>query len=673
VSKKKQNILSFRNIDFYIFIFLIVSIPLAFWKGFDNSFDLVKSSVLKIVGGIFLISASIMILSGKKGSKNERNFIFEKSLDPYVLFFLITVMLSVIFSVNPYVSFAGNYERQIGLFTYFYLFLIYMLLPVIINDEKKMRLTITFMEASALIVAVFSVIEYFGIDPFDLQPSHFKRPVSAIGHPIFSAGFLIIIFPFSLLNASVKNSILLKVIAPAVIAAGIIATQTRTAYVALTVEMLIIFILSPFVLKKKSLEVRTVILRSLLFLAAAAVLIILFVLLFPESTFVKRFLSIINIRDQPRWLLWRDSITMFTHYPATGTGIGVFSNVFENFATYELKYTEIKRAFDNAHSNFINTFCTMGIAGGIAYLLVLFQVLRISWKNFFPKKYNSIFRIFSISFLTFISGYIVFGLADFDDITILFYFFVLLSLFKIGNRKFIGESHVFKKIISNKITRITVSMFLVLFALYNIYMSYNEITAQIFFSRGLSKYSANDINGFISDTRRAIELNQQEAFYRFTLASNITIYSSVLTKQYQENKKMLLEIAKEEVIKAEKNYKLLTDCLALRSLIELELGNESEGFRIKDELFKIDTLEFPYRVNLAVYYLNRNNDSAAIREINTVLSWDINNINALITKALYLQREGDNGGTIETCNKILSIEPGNRFAIQTLRELNLPK
>jgi hypothetical protein len=168
-------------------------------------------------------------------------------------------------------------------------------------------------------------------------------------------------------------------------------------------------------------------------------------------------------------------------------------------------------------------------------------------------------------------------------------------------------------------------------------------------------------------------LNPDEAYYRYNLASNLNVYCSGLSSKYHETKMEFLQIAKEEVIKAENNYSLFSDCLALRSLIELELGNEAEGFRIKDEMFKNDTMHFRYRINLAVYYLNHNNDSGAINEINIVLSKDIKNINAFKTKVLYLLRKGDNAEAIKTCYKILTIEPGNRFAMQTLSELNKPK
>jgi hypothetical protein len=164
-------------------------------------------------------------------------------------------------------------------------------------------------------------------------------------------------------------------------------------------------------------------------------------------------------------------------------------------------------------------------------------------------------------------------------------------------------------------------------------------------------------------------MNPDEPYYRYKFAYDVLAYSSVLKKNSAGMKKALLERAKEEVIKAEKNYRSRLECLALKSLIELELGNETEGLRLKNEIFKTDTIQFPNRTNLAVYFLNRNNDSAAIYEINSILNWDIKNTRVMTLKVVYLERKGLIDDAIALCKKILEIEPGNKFAIQTIERL----
>ncbi len=669
-----RQIFTLNKISYSLFILLLIIFPFALYRVFDNSLEFVKSEVLKIQGGIFIIVCSAYLILNLYEKKSERTgIIFNKILDPYVLFFAISVVFSAVFSFDFQTSYEGSYERQIGLITYIYLFILYMLLPVIINNSNRLKTAVLIMELTAILVAVMSLMEYLGIKSIDLRPHGFNRPVTTIGHPIFSAGFMVLVFPFSVLNISSKKSTILKLAAPIFIAAGIIATQTRTTYVALGIEIIIISSLYSLTSKEKHLNLKESFIKSIWILLGFLILCLALVLLFPENVFVKRLLSISKLYEQPRWLLWRDSISMFIQYPLTGTGIGNFSKVFEKFASYQLKFSEIKVYFDNAHNNYINTFCTMGLIGGAAYLLILFRVLKVSFKNLVLNKASAAFRIRSLAFLSFISGYIVFGLADFDDINILFYLFIILALFKIVLINYGNKTNSFNTVISNKRIIFPALVILILFSFYGIYGAFGEISAQNSFSEGLEHYSSGNIDAFMDNMNNAVKLNQDEPYYKYEFASKLNIYCSGLTKDYSETKRNLLETAKELVTKAEVNNSSRLNCIALRSLIELELGNEQEGFRIKNELFKIDSIQVPYRINLAVYYLNQNNDSAAIKEINTVLQWDIKNINAFTAKVMYFIKTGNNSEAEETCRKLLIIDPSNSFAERTLMELKQKK
>ena len=667
MKKQRINNSNIEIITFYLFVLLLISVPMVFWNGFYNGFDLVKFSAVKIIGGVFILSASVWFVIDSKSKK--LNLKLERKLDPFVLFLLFSAVLSVIFSLNSYVSYSGNYESQIGLLAYIYLFLIYIILPYVINSERKFRFIFIVIETVAFITALFSIVQYFGIDPLNLKPVGFRRPVTTIGYPVFSAGFMILVFPFSVLNISKKTSSWLRIIVPAVLFAGIIATQTRTTYAALAVEVVLISLLYPFLAGQNKTSVKKYLLYSSLLLVLLILAVISTMIFLPDSVFVKRFLSIGTITKQPRWFLWRDSIEMFKHYPLTGTGIGMFSRGFEYFSSYELRYADIEGVFINAHNNFINTFCTMGFFGGIAYLVLLLRLLYLSIKSSLNRKKNTVNRTFSLAVFCCFSGYIVYGLADFDDVTILFYVFILLALFKIKFLSFTDEKYVYKNFLLSRNRIIIVSIILSLFTLYNIYASFDKISAEMKFSDGLDKYNAGDFQGFLNDVNKAVELNPDESYYKFKFASLINVYSSGLSYESAELRKQLLEKAKEEVMESENGYRSKLECTALKSLIELQLGNESEGFRLKDELFKIDTTRFSYRINLAVYYLNHGNDSSAFKEVNSVLNWDFKNVNALITKTLYYLKKKNYDEAEKTCNYILTINFGNRFAKETLREI----
>src|SRR5213593_842283 len=114
------------NAHFYLFLLFVVAVPLAITMYFENPVDLVKSAALRIVGGSFIIVTlltAIGIYYFKKDSESPIEF--DLFFDTPVLLFLITAVLSTIFSINSLVSFFGQYQRQIGLLTFFYMVTIY--------------------------------------------------------------------------------------------------------------------------------------------------------------------------------------------------------------------------------------------------------------------------------------------------------------------------------------------------------------------------------------------------------------------------------------------------------------------------------------------------------------------------------------------------------------------
>ncbi len=668
MKKEKAGPKNYGVISFIVFLVLITSVPLGFWKGFDNGFDFVKSSILKAAGGLFIISVSLY-LSFRNSRKHFPSFAgFDRTLDPFILFLLLSVALSTIFSTNVQVSLFGNYDSQIGLITYLYFFFIYLLTPAILVDDKKFRQTFLTVETVAFVIALFSLAEQFSINPFDLRPPNFMRPVTPVGHPVFSAGFMTILLPFSAVNVSGKKSLAGRIIVPSIIFSGIIATQTRSAYLALFAQMIVISALFPYVYKTSRPEFRRFKFYSVLFLFFVCLTVLLLIIAFPENQFVKRLISVRFITRLPRWFLWKDSLEMFLHNPLTGTGIGCFSIVFENYASYELRFTEIRAFFSNAHNNFLNTFCTMGITGGLAYLLIIFQVLRTSLKNIFTAKTDTLTKIFFCSMATSFTGYIVFGIADFDDITIMLYVFVLLSLFKIKNTRSANQGS-FKSTAGSRKAKLLFCAFLITFSCYGIYLAFFDIYAQKIFSESMEDYSRGNITGYIKDLNSAIEIRPDESKYRYDFAYNLFVYGSELREDSAGNKRTFLQMAKKEVNEAEKNYRSRLECLGLESLIEFELGNKEEGLKLREEIFKTDTTQFPYRTNLAVYYLKHNEDSAALYEINSILNWDIKNTHVMLLKVHYFEKNGLFAQAIRMCRAILEIEPQNKFALQTVKRL----
>ena len=135
---------------------------------------------------------------------------------------------------------------------------------------------------------------------------------------------------------------------------GVIVTRTRSAYLAVIAEAVILTIVY-FAAKRHSEKG----LKKKVFIAAASLVVITagIVLIFPDNIFVTRVLSIFSGYDNQRWLIWNDAFKVFWKYPISGPGIAMFPNALTEFYSYALHRSDMMRTIDNAHSNYLQILC----------------------------------------------------------------------------------------------------------------------------------------------------------------------------------------------------------------------------------------------------------------------------------------------------------------------------
>lgn len=655
-----------NKLIFSVYVILTVLIPISFYPEFINKFDLVKVSVLYIIGGIFFILVSIYCIREIKSGNISGIIMTVKIPDLLIIIFLIAVTVSSVFSSNTFVSFNGSYERQTGLLFYLYLAIIYFIGNQLLSDKARINKIIMAMEIAAFIVSINAILGYLGYNLFNLTPENIIRSYTVEGHPVFSAGLITLVFPASLLNITGKKNIILRILFPLVMFVSVISSLTRSAYVAIFVEIILAVIIYPAVYRNERFKFKKYYSISLSVIVLSIVCLTVLFFMFPDNSFVKRIFSITTLATQPRWYLWRDSVKMFLDYPLLGTGPGLFSRVFENYASYQLKLSEIKGTFDNAHNNFINTFCTTGIAGGMAYFGIILYTIFKSAKIILMKNQETPIKYLFLFLLCSFSGYLIFGLADFDDISIFFYLFVLLSVFRSGFPSIKEHIYILKNPRLLRTTGQIVFISLIIFSTYCIRTSVLKIYAEYCFSKATADFYSGRFDDYLKYSDEAITLQPDQSKYRFSFANNVLEFSCNSDGLSADAKNKWLKIAKDEIINSQKNYPYILPCLSSLSLIELELGNKSESEKIKAEIFKTDTCQFAYRINLATYYLKHNIDSEAIKEIDLVLKYDIKNADALSAKAYYLENQKKYQETANVCREILGINPKNKFAISML-------
>jgi len=645
--------------------------PLAFTKVLNNGYELTKASALYILGGVFSVASVIYLLNRlKKLKSNEQLLLIDKNIDPAVVLFIIAMLVSAVFSIKPYVSFYGEQERQIGFFIYLYAFIVYFFVSQIVEDFSKTAVILKVMEAVALLVSFYIILQVFNLDPFGAPVRH-SRANATLGNPVFAGGFLILVYPFVFAGVFKSGNKTYRILSAVIIAAGIFGTQTRTAYVAFFLETLIILILFQKAFRKEKGYDRKLLKYSFVVLGFVAASAVFAVILAPANVYVHRIAAIFEIQSSTRWLLWRDSFKVFWRYPVTGSGISTFLNAFENVITFELRSMEVNSHYDNAHSNFLQFLCTTGILGFTAYILIIIQSLRASFKGIMLKTLDIERRLFFVSAFALLCGYIVYGLADFDDITIILFTFTCFALIKVNYANCGGGVITVntQKYINSKALIYILAFAVVVYMLCNFYWSYNNIRADALYRQGEEQFYNSDFKEFVRFTDEAIELNPGNAYYRFNLAYNVYEYCVGNRSLSAGSKAGLLKQAEEELDRSAAHVKSDLESKSVRVLIYYESGRKEEADKLKDEVFKTDSVMISFRNNLAYYYMQTGDFEDMDNQLKVINSFDPLSLTQVYTEINYYIKSGRLEDAKNLCYSVLKADPANKRILQLLNEI----
>lgn len=633
--------------SFLLLVLLILLLPLSVSKYFASHSDLPKSSLLIALGGLFVVSVIISYLIYFRRNYNEL-ILNLKAIDIAVILFTVSLILSAVLSVNPEISYHGTYHRQTGLKIFLYCILIYFAVSAVLSQGRMSRL-IFFMEVTAVTVSLYSVLQWLSSDPFSIQPENQIRPVSTLGSPVFLGGFLILILPFSVLNISGKKNVILTYLFPTVISAGIVLSGTRSSYIAVAAQLMCALFL--VFLNRQWLKPR---LKRYMLISLAGISVVTIIVLALWGDFYYNRIILSGISDNPRLVLWRDSLPVFLKYPFTGCGIAAFPQVFEDFCSYELRLTESSRYFDHPHNNFLYYLYSCGIIGFVSYVLMLISVLGYSVKKFI-QRVNSDFYFATTLFVT---GYMIYGFTNFDDITIILYLFVLLGLFRFKHDITLLQ-------LRGRIILIILSVVILYSYFSNLYTVYNDLKSDRYYKLALTDMKENKFKDATDNLNTAINLSPRNAVYRYELAS----YSYLIAqKVYGEDRSYLLEQIKAEIERARKNYISNLECDELLTMVYFEEGNISAADSMKLVILTRDPVNINYRIHLTGYYLRNNNLNEAKKQLEMIFKYSPENTEACYLAVRYYDLVGDTENLNKYCSMILIKNPDDLYVREVLKK-----
>ncbi|HEU5089444.1 MAG TPA: hypothetical protein VFT99_18435, partial [Roseiflexaceae bacterium] len=112
----------------------------------------------------------------------------------YVLVFLVATA----FSVMPYASFWGSYQRLQGTYTNLSYVALGVMIALYVRSQAQVDRLVTTLVLGSLPAAFYSVIQHQGVDPLPWRGDVISRVASTMGNSIFVAAYMILIVPFAL-------------------------------------------------------------------------------------------------------------------------------------------------------------------------------------------------------------------------------------------------------------------------------------------------------------------------------------------------------------------------------------------------------------------------------------------------------------------------------------------
>lgn len=359
-------------------------------------------------------------------------------LDIPILLFLLSQLVSTIFSMNPHVSWWGYYSRfnggMLSLLAYAFLYFAF-----VSNIEKRdlfKHIYITI--ASGVFVALWGLPSHFGYDPtclvfrgtfdvscwtFAFQPK--VRIFSTLGQPDWLSAYLVYLIPLTTAFGMWFESRKQKIWSYSFLAItflfylDFLYTKARSGFVGIVVAMIIFFGYYIAVNWKSFVH------KSLLSSAKKHVFFLLTILFFAISTFVVgspfsqldpvSLSGVIHLLQkekqaavakavptptpQPtqelggtdsgkiRLFVWRGAWEVFLHNPLFGTGVETFAYAYYQYRPAGHNMTsEWDYLYNKAHNEYLNYLATTGAFGLFTYLFMLGYFLFVAVRNI--RKHN---------------------------------------------------------------------------------------------------------------------------------------------------------------------------------------------------------------------------------------------------------------------------------------------
>lgn len=497
----------------------------------------------------------------------EQKIIFKTSkLDYFLLAFLISQVISTIFSLHTRTSWFGYYTRFNGglLSTITYIVLFYAFISNI--NKNQLKAIFSSLLLAALLISLYAIPEHFDHSPscwlitqkFDANcwsennnPRY--RVFATFGQPNWLAAFLIAIIPLNISQLLQEKKLTNRLYLLLILLASsttLLFTKSRSGLLGLAIGLGFYALLKILINKKQWLT-------SFLQLSGVGTIMIVLALVF-GTPFTPSFSDLVSNKqtvaaptteiseggtpsEEIRKIVWQGAIKVWKRYPIFGSGVETFaySYYLDRPVAHNL-VSEWDFLYNKAHNELLNLLANSGLVGLISYLSLIIVVFYLGIKNLS----NILHRDETLAILAgilamFISNF--FGFSTVVSNLLLFGFFAMITLQITQQKqevllqeKIIEESNIFDKkdyIICSIILLITLLLLKKVGTIWQ---------ADYLFTQGKNNFESGNRQIGLTYIQEAIQKSPKEAFFYDELAEDYAGLSIKFANEKQSTNSALL-------------------------------------------------------------------------------------------------------------------------------------
>lgn len=390
---------------------------------------------------VYLVTLLIVFFHSLNWQKGHVPLFQKNKLQLFFSFFLLGQVISTIFSIDIHTSLFGYYSRlNGGLFSLLAYYLLFSVLQNYLQPDFKNKI-IKYSLGAGFFVAIYGILEHFGIDKHLWVQDVENRVFSTLGQPNWLAAYLCILLPFAIDKFFLAKTIFQKSSFLFLVSSFYICllfTKSKSGLAAGAISIiifLIIYIINNLKSLNKNSFVKVAIIATFFLISSLSINNPIKDKLLPDSIRNSSFVIDNSLNITPsgdiRKIVWEGAEKLWQSFPIFGTGPETFAYTYywTRPASHNLT-SEWDFLYNKAHNEYLNYLATTGTLGFISYLVFILYVIYILLKNIFlpslPREGSGVG--FDIAILASFISVLITNFAGFSVVVISLFFFILPAL-----------------------------------------------------------------------------------------------------------------------------------------------------------------------------------------------------------------------------------------------------